>query len=183
MLVSQLLLDRESALEANLVRREVARFWASCWTRLYEYSILPLQCVWKVLHEHTLLSQLGLLGKVAYTWVSSDVIFRLSRALDGPNDQSPVASVRRMQATLAGHFAVPWKEWCTNERQSRDSNRGATISTSGRTTTTTQNDVWCNIQIPLVLSRFCIVKRKEPLDVASDDPPDEALSCCCRAVP
>ena len=34
------------------------------------------------------------------------------------------------------------------------------ISTSGRATTTTQNDIWCNIKIILVLSRFCIVEWK-----------------------
>ena len=47
----------------------------------------------------------------------------------------------------------PHESWClTNTR--------FCFSTSGRATTTTQNDIWCNIWIPLVLSRFCIVKWK-----------------------
>ena len=50
------------------------------------------------------------------------------------NRQSPIASVQRTQSTLGGHFAVPtWNEYCTNECQSRDSNRSARNAGSTRT--------------------------------------------------
>ena len=44
--------------------------------------------------------------------------------LDGPNRQSPIASVQRTRSTLAGPFrSSTWNQYYTNERQSCDSNR------------------------------------------------------------
>ena len=61
-------------------------------------------------------------------------------------------------------FLSEYGSECFSARLQGFTNYGflAYFSTSGRatTTTTTQNDIWCNIKIPLVLSRFCIVKLK-----------------------
>ena len=60
------------------------------------------------------------------------VMWRAS--LDGPNRQSPIASVQRTRSTLASHSRNSmWNEYYTNERQSRDSNRNATNAGSTRT--------------------------------------------------
>ena len=58
------------------------------------------------------------------------------QSLDGPNHQSPIASVQRTLSTLAGHSAVPCgtnRVTRTNVRQSRDSNRSTTNAESMRT--------------------------------------------------
>ena len=54
--------------------------------------------------------------------------------LDGPNRQSPIASVQRMRSTLAGLSAIfTWNEYHTNDRQSRKLSPSATNAGSART--------------------------------------------------
>ena len=53
-------------------------------------------------------------------------------SLDGPNRQSPIASVQRRRSTLADHSTGP-RSFHTNERHLGDSNHSATSARSKRT--------------------------------------------------
>ena len=63
-------------------------------------------------------------------------------SLDGPNRQSPIAGVQRARSNSRRPFHSSMRnECCTNERQSRDSNRGTTNARAMRTNWTKREGV------------------------------------------
>ena len=66
----------------------------------------------------------NVLGKALEACERKDVAVIALQYLDGPNRQSPIASVRRTQSTLEGHSAVP----CGTNTTPMNANRAIRIA-------------------------------------------------------